>query len=55
VSSIQNQSSTCLATKSLVFNPAASGPPPVTFYLLQEDGGSRIILEGGSGLLVLEH
>jgi hypothetical protein len=27
----------------------------VTFYLLQEDGVSRIILEDGSGLLVLEH
>ena len=30
-------------------------PPVVTFYLLQEDGVSKIILENGTGFLELEH
>ena len=30
-------------------------PPVITFYLLQEDGVSRIILENGTGFLELEH
>lgn len=33
----------------------SGGGPPVTFYLLQEDGVSKIILEDGTGFLVLEH
>lgn len=38
-----------------IYDSGAGPPPPVTFYLLQEDGSSRIILENASGLLELEH